>query len=54
MKEEDIKQFFMTLYEDLMLFNMDKQRLSYDCGRFNLICNITFELQKKEDKSCNP
>lgn len=37
------------LYEDLLTFGLDKQRLTYDCGKFDLVCNITFDIEKKDD-----
>ena len=50
MKDEEVKQFFLALYEDLMLFSLDKQRLTFECGNYNLVCNITFELVKNDDR----
>lgn len=53
-KDNDMKIFFQMLYEDLLLFNLDKQTLSFDCGKYDLMCNITFELQSKEVERCKP
>lgn len=54
MKAEELRDFFLTLYQDKLICNKDKQRLIFNCGRFNLICDITLELKKKEDPKCNP